>query len=81
MVAPSATPITLPDQAQRGQGSMRKQTTASQTIEKAFFIASQPSRFNAYQYEIQFARAVPSIPIGIRLAWMVVKNCTGFLAF
>ena len=64
MVSPSATPITLPDQAQAGQGRRRKQTTASQIIEKAFFIASQPSRLSLRATKFSktpVAKAVPAI--------------------
>jgi hypothetical protein len=61
MVSPSATPITLPDQAQTGQGSTIKKIRDSHTIETFLFIASQPSRLKMHQYEIQFARAVPEV--------------------
>jgi len=64
MVSPSATPTTLPDQATAGQGSRKKQITASQIIEKPLFIASKPSRLLLATTKISkrmIARAVPEV--------------------
>jgi len=64
MVSPSATPITLPDQAQAGQGSTRKKIRTSQTIEKPLFIASQPTPLSTATTKItkkSIARAVPEV--------------------
>ena len=81
MVSPSATPITLPDQAQAGQGSTRKKARANQTIELILFSTSQPSRLTKAAFPVSeklTARAVPAIPFGIRLAWMAVQTWTDF---